>query len=283
MKPLPDLPNLRILPTESLLPHEAVDGTRIAKLTDAIADDGVLRNPPIVTALPGKAGNFLVLDGANRAHALQVLDIPFVVAQVVAPETDDIRVETWNHAVLGSSSEIVIQRATAGSHITAEQSPESLTLDAAELREHSILAGISDADGRKWQLRCEGPSLMTDHIACLEHLVRSYSGAARIERTNEVHAAALVPLYPEVSHVVVFPEFSVDDVVEVAARGRLFPSGLTRFVVSPRALRLNYPLARLADTDDLDDLQARLRAWIDEMLSKRSIRYYAEATFVFDE
>jgi hypothetical protein len=280
VKPLPDLPDLRILPTDKLRPHESVDVSRITNLTSAIAEDGVLRNPPIVTALTGSSGAFLVLDGANRTHALQELNIPFTVAQVVNPASDDIRVQTWNHAVIGSSIEDLIAQATAGSRISAELLERPM--ESAALRDQALLAAISDSAGRQWQLRC-AESTLTEHLRCLDHLVNTYSEAARIERTNAVSAAALMELYPAISYVVVFPAFRVSDVVEVATEGRLFPSGLTRFVVSPRALRVNYPLSLLSDTADLEILRSRLRDWIDEMLSRRSVRYYAESTFVFDE
>jgi hypothetical protein len=249
-------------------------------LTDAIASEGMLRNPPIVIALPTSAGQFLVLDGANRTHALQQLEIPYIVAQVVDPVTDTISVQTWNHAVIDGSSQDLIQQASLGSRISAEESKDPI--DAAKLRDRSQLAGISDPDGRQWQIRCEGSSL-TEHIGCLDHLVELYAGASRIERTNEDRADALSSLYPDLSYVVVFPEFVVADVVEVAAQGRLFPSGLTRFVISPRALRLNYPLQLLSEVAEIHVLQDRLRTWIDEMLENRSVRFYAEATFVFDE
>lgn len=280
MKPLPDLPDLRILPTDRLQPHEEVDVTRIAKLTDAIAKEGLLRNPPIVLELPESSRNFLVLDGANRMHALQELDIPFIVAQVVNSATDDIRVETWNHAVIEASSHDLIQRATEGTHVVAE--PLDRPLNAAELRDQALLAAVSDPSGDQWKLRCTDTNLI-EHVRCLHHLVELYANAVRVERTNAVSAEPLARLYPSLGYLVVFPAFRVSDIAAVAAEGRLVPSGLTRFIISPRALRLNYPLRSLSDTDELQVLEKRLRQRIDQLLRQRSIRYYAESTFVFDE
>jgi hypothetical protein len=81
----------------------------------------------------------------------------------------------------------------------------------------------------------------------------------------------------------VFRGFEVEDVVAAASQGRLLPSGLTRFIVSPRALRLNYPLERLEAQGDPDDKQRELEAWVRARVEQRRIRYYAEATFLFDE
>ena len=62
--------------------------------------------------------------------------------------------------------------------------------------------------------------------------------------------------------------------------GYLQPVGL---VVSPRALHLNYPLAELAADKPLEQKNAELQAFIQERIAKKGVRYYAEATFLFDE
>jgi hypothetical protein len=54
-------------------------------------------------------------------------------------------------------------------------------------------------------------------------------------------------------------------------------------VISPRALRVNYPLERLASDQPLDAKQAELAAWVRERAEARRVRYYAESTFLFDE
>jgi hypothetical protein len=63
----------------------------------------------------------------------------------------------------------------------------------------------------------------------------------------------------------------------------LFPAGLTRFVVSPRALRLNFPLSVLAGDEPIEEKQRTLSEWIRERVGGRHVRYYAESTFLFDE
>jgi hypothetical protein len=83
--------------------------------------------------------------------------------------------------------------------------------------------------------------------------------------------------------LIVFRRFEVEEVVTAVAQDRLLPGGLTRFVVSPRALRVDYPLERLASSADQEQKQAELDAWIRERVAGRRVRYYAEATFLFDE
>jgi hypothetical protein len=83
--------------------------------------------------------------------------------------------------------------------------------------------------------------------------------------------------------LIVYPQFTVSDVVEVASSGQLFPSGLTRFLISPRALRVNFPLAMLADRSPVGEKRKALEEWIRQRVEQRRVRYYAESTFVFDE
>jgi hypothetical protein len=82
---------------------------------------------------------------------------------------------------------------------------------------------------------------------------------------------------------VIFPHFEVENVLELAGAGYLLPAGTTRFTVSPRALHLNYPLEELAADKPLEEKNADLQRWIQERIARKGVRYYAEATFLFDE
>jgi hypothetical protein len=117
----------------------------------------------------------------------------------------------------------------------------------------------------------------------LQRLVASYRGLGRIDRVSTASPQGLREIYPGFSALVVFRQFVVDEVVEAATKGLLFPAGLTRFVVSPRALRLNFPLSLLADDRPIEDKQKALTEWIRDRVGGRHVRYYAESTFLFDE
>jgi hypothetical protein len=67
---------------------------------------------------------------------------------------------------------------------------------------------------------------------------------------------------------------------------RLHRTALTisRHIVHGRAIRVNYPLDALCDPNTpLEQKNANLREWMQKKLANRQIRYYAEATYQFDE
>ena len=94
------LPDLRMLPSEALLPHEDCDPRRVEKLVQRLRQEGRLKNPPIVADIPGTE-RFVVLDGANRSLAFQSMGIPHIVAQVVSYGDPGVVLDTWYHVVSG--------------------------------------------------------------------------------------------------------------------------------------------------------------------------------------
>jgi hypothetical protein len=70
-----------------------------------------------------------------------------------------------------------------------------------------------------------------------------------------------------------------------AAQYKAFlPPGISRHIIHGRALRVNYPLDVLSDANkNLVSKNDDLNAWIQHKLANRQVRYYAEATYQFDE
>jgi hypothetical protein len=280
MKPLPELPDLKIIETDCLQPHEYIDEKRVKPLIQALRKERILRNPPLVLPISGRGGRHVVLDGANRTMAFQKMGLPHVVVQVVHAGGNEVRVETWNHAVLGMPARELLERLGLDPRMVPLKS--SLERAAAEVRSGAAVAYVSLPDGSVWQVDCTCSNTQ-ERLACLTALVSNYLNRARIERVNVIGSEALAGIYGDLAGVVVFPRFDVQDVIDVAASGGLFPSGLTRFIVSPRALRLNYPLEALSRPGPVEEKQQALDAWIREAVARRGVRYYAEATFLFDE
>jgi hypothetical protein len=90
-------------------------------------------------------------------------------------------------------------------------------------------------------------------------------------------------LYPSMAGLVIFPQYDFSEVLELARDGELLPAGLTRHLIHGRALRLNYPLSELKSDEALEAKNARLKAWLNEKLATKEVRFYGETTFLFDE
>lgn len=279
MTVLPDLPNLRIVPVSALRPHEHPDDRRSAPLAEELRVEGVLRNPPVVLPLGARPERYMVLDGANRTTAFQQLGLPHVVVQVVHAGSSSVRVETWNHVVLDLPPAELRSCVTDTPELALV--PSDGDRAAYELSAGGTLAYLAMAEG-VYDIVCETEPIDA-RLDNLERLVGSYLGRGRVERSNARSVVELDRVFPSMTGLFVFRRFEVEEVVTAVTQGRLLPGGLTRFVVSPRALRVNYPLERLASPADQDQKQAELDAWTQERVASRRVRYYAEATFLFDE
>lgn len=280
MKPSPDLPELIIAPTAGLHPHEHPDKQRAEPLVEALKRDGLLKNPPIVMPIGGREREYVVLDGANRATALNLLGVPHALVQVVHPNGDQVSVETWNHILLDERQEDLVADLFGASDLDiAASNPGHAALD---FRLGMALAAVVTRQGKLFEIYGEGPDLRS-RLGTLNQLVDTYQGRVRFERTSSENVEPLLNLFHDLACLVIFPGFSVSEVVRGASQGWHFPAGITRFIVSPRALRVNYPLERLQSDEPLEDKQAELDAWVKDRVHNRRVRYYAESTFLFDE
>jgi hypothetical protein len=280
MDPLPDLPDLRIVETDHLQPHEEVDASRLGPLIESIRADGLLRNPPVVAQLRGETERYIVLDGANRTIALRQMKVPYALVQVVHPQLDSIRLHTWNQVIQSAQPDKALQAVQSIPGISIEEND----LDSAieKLRAGMLLAFLNFIGGETWEISWADTSLQ-ERIQNMADLITTVEGVGPLERTGQTRAADLEPFFPKLAGLLVLHNFVVEEVMIAAASGIRLPSGITRFVISPRALRLNYPLERLASDTSRQIKQDRLDEWVKGQLKDRSIRYYAESTFLFDE
>jgi len=280
MKRLPDLPHLAIVPTDSLQPHEHTDPQRARPLVEALRRDGILKNPPVVLPLGGERIRYVVLDGANRVLALTSLGLPHALVQVAHPNGDSVNVKTWNHVVFCPDPDEILERLEADPELALvesdhDQATEALEAEAAE-------AYVAVRGGAVWKVE-NGLKSLGDRLTALNHIVTTYDGRWHFERTSAVRPEDLDHLYDQQGCLVVFPNFGVQEVVTAAAQGLYFPTGITRFVISPRALRVNFPVAHLESEIPLEQKQADLEEWVKQLMKRRQVRFYAESTFLFDE
>lgn len=275
------LPDLRFVPVSSLVPHERHDEQRMRPLVQKLREQGVLKNPPIVTPLAGELGEprFVVLDGANRAAAAEAAAIADLVVQVVRYEEPQVRLTTWTHA-LGDlpreDFETVCLRIPG-----LECRTETLTHARALLARREALAYVAHADGTVAAFH--GGADLQERNNLLHAIVDAYRDRRRFYRMSTDSLESARDRYPEVTGVVVFPHIEPAEVIELATSGGRMPAGITRHLIRWRALRLNMPLERLTAPKPIEAKNAWLTEWVQERLAARQVRFYEEPTVLFDE
>ena len=274
------MPDLRFVAVESLVPHEQHDPQRCGPLVQRLSEQSVLRNPPIVAALSHDDPRFVILDGANRATAARAARLPHLLVQVVSYEDPGVRLTTWHHALTGLSvRELEGTLATVG----------GLECAASDLRHaHAVLARREAiaiiAHGADRAITLHGGAALDRRNAVLNAVVDAYRTRFRFHRVTSDSLVDAQAEHPEVTALVVFPHFEPAEVLELAISGARLPAGITRHLVSWRALRLNVPLDKLADTDrTLAEKNRWLDEWLREKVRERQVRFYQEPTVLFDE
>ncbi len=290
-----ELPNLQIVPAQSLLPHEKFERQRSQPLVARLRAEGVLKNPPIVAPIRGE-DRYVVLDGTNRAESLKAMACPHIVVQVVDYDDPGLILDTWFHLVTDMSSDDLLHAAKSIDGLRIE--PARLRRARAELAHrhataYLVVPGASvrrgGVRGRLARKRRDAVYLVyaegdvTLRTAVLARLVDVYEARGRIHRVNTDRLDSLLPLYRDVAALVVFPRYQPTEIVELARQGAFLPPGITRHVIPGRALRLNFPIDVLTGHHTLEEKNAWLQDWLRIKLTGKEIRYYQESTYLFDE
>ena len=275
---IPNVPTLKILPLDQMILHEDHDMQRTLPLVSKLRAQGILRNPPIVMPLTDGSGRYMVLDGANRVTSLGEMEFPHIVAQVVAPDNPHVNLQTWNHIVWGMSVKRLMSALQKIKGIELVKVDTEKSLDAPKYTPLQIRF----ADGRFYILK-ESPSDLATHINTLHEIVNTYKTHASLDRTSQTLIDSFKQVYPDLTALVIFPRFKVKTVLKLVEQNIVLPTGITRFAVSPRVLHLNYPLHELSSGKPIEYKDAYLQRWVQERAKNKGLRYYAEATFLFDE
>lgn len=290
------IPDLRVLAAESLVPHEHADWRRVSRLEARLRNDGYLKNPPIVAPIPG-TDKYVVLDGANRAGAIANLGWPHILAQVVDYNSQGVKLLTWHHLITGRSPATFLEEIQAVPGLDVR--PATLEEARRGLAAREILAyiaapmenggqGTEENIARASMVYTVKPLTKSEKwgdTALLNALVNTYKGdpLVNIHRVSSDEIEELLGYYDGVSGLVVFPPYSPDDIMRLAMTGARVPTGITRHIISPRALRVNAPMELLSGSGTLDEKNAWWHEETKRKLAANHIRLYQEATYLFDE
>jgi hypothetical protein len=273
-----DLPDLRILLAEKLVPHEDCDPRRVKRLSRRLKSDMILKNPPIVAAIP-ETNKYAVLDGANRVLAFVNLKIPHIVAQLVSYQDSGVEVDTWYHVVAGmgiSEFEYELTKIT-GLHLH----DSSLEQARMALKIRQAAAYIIGENGVR--IVSNSANTVKHDTRLLNNLVSAYKGKANIYRASNDIWEIQKPYYPDITALVIFPRLTPGDILHAASSGEMIPTGITRHIIPYRALNINIPLDILGADWSLKRKEDWLKEWLMERMAANAIRFYSESTFSFNE
>jgi hypothetical protein len=267
------IPDLRIVPHHHVHAHEEHDSQRALPLIEQVQRAQYITNPPIVA--PMGDGQYVILDGANRCYVFGHLGYEHILVQVIGYDSGNVALENWHHVIGGWSADEFLSHALQLPHV-------SLADSAGGARADSI-AHISMRDGRE-VLLCTPTHNTQARNAILREVVRLYQRNAKLHRTASASPAENWAMYPDGTALVVFPLYQPQDIITAAREQAYLPPGISRHIVHGRALSVNYALEKLKDEAlTLEAKNAALQAWLLRKIENRQVRYYAEATYQFNE
>ncbi len=265
---------LKVVPMDKIFPHESIDQKRVDRLAARLEAEGVLGNPPIVTQVDDK---YMVLDGATRTAAMKKLGFPHAIVQVSSSE-DGLDLHTWYHVVrkIDLARLLAILEAMPDIFLVPVD-PEKA---ADDMFAYGAMCYLHTVDDRAYLVQ---PAAGVNRLDALNHLTETYIEAATVDRTLDRDIHLLRAEYPDLTTLVVFPAYSVAQVMQVTISGRYFPAGITRFVIPGRILRLNADLSVLRSDKPLHEKNRWLNQLLEEKLRQNAIRFYREPVYLLDE
>lgn len=273
-----ELPDLRMLPTQKLVPHEDFDPRRVDRLSQRLQEEGILKNSPVVVPIPD-SDSFVVLDGANRALAFAAMGIPHIVAQLVSYERSGVELDTWYHVVSGMDITVF---ETALTKVTALHL-QSCCLEEARLALENQRAAAYIVSSQGVRMVSNTSDSLKPDTRLLNELVSAYKGKANIYRASNDIWEKQEPYYPDITALVIFPHLTPADIIHAAQSGEKIPTGITRHIIPNRAININIPLEVMEADWSQERKDEWLHEWLMERMNANAIRFYSESTFTFNE
>jgi hypothetical protein len=266
---------LRIVPIETVVPHELYDPLRVERLSIQLRKEGWLKNPPLVAE---RDGTHVVMDGATRTQALRSMGFQHILVQIVDPAK--VRVETWDHLVIGRDADSfyeAIQR-------LPQLSFQRLSGTPIDNRNHRWAGGLYFADGRAFSMELPPDCTPANEVEILNELVEVYTGEREIRRSMKQGLDTLRETYPDITAMVSFPRYTAHDILEFGMQCLCVPPGITRCIIPGRILRANVDLTLLSSTVlTLEQKNMRLTEYLQARLTRQPLRYYEEPIYILED
>jgi hypothetical protein len=281
LAPLESVPNLVLVPADSVRFHERSERARTMRLVERLRAEKKLRNPPIVAKTAG--GDHVLLDGANRTSALRELGFSHLPVQIIDYGDPEVRLKGWHHLLIeGRALDLRAAYAKLPNVVVREIPCDELT---SHLELRRVFAVLVDESATCFGLfPLSGEIRLHAWIAVLHAVVAAYEGRTRLERIKLADYANLPDVFRSVDHqLVLVPTLSKVELLQLVEDGVLIPTGLTRHLIPGRALGLDLDLAFLTELASTNDKMRHFQRIIDDLEMKGRIRFYEESAFIMNE
>jgi len=269
-----ELPELHMVAVDELVFHEDPDMERVERLVERFSADGMLKNPPVV-ARTDEGDKRIVLDGANRLMALKKLGIPHVLVQIMDLYDEGLVLDCWHHAVEYLARDELLAHAASIPGVMMEQEDEYTTITPGYL----CRMKFPDGDG----ILLKSSTELFKQVEQLHRFTQIYHRFDYLDRVSYTNLEHLRRNYRHFSALVSFRHFTREDLITLTEESRRVPSGITRVLLPKRALRFNLQLEILRSDLSLEEKDDWLQKTITQKVAEKSIRFYREPTFFFDE
>lgn len=261
---------LKIVSTANLILHETNDPKRSLAIQKSIKRRGLFTNPILVTKLP-RSSKYIVLDGANRTIALRELDIPYALVQEYDYKSHNIGLQTWLHNIEEKSFAYWQNIFEKLIHLSEVKNVKTISIGDPK-------ACIYIVHGKKIYSGLLGKTL-EQRLEILNNFVDSYRGKYVYSRVEDYKNGTSI----KNGVLLIFPQFTPKDILQVVKKGLYIPSGISRHVVKRRALHINVPLEILQKKGDIKAKQKWLESHVDTIIAERGFRCYDGSVCLFDE
>jgi hypothetical protein len=229
----------------------------------------VFTNPPLVAEYANN--KYVLMDGSNRHISFQTLGYQHILVQIADYDTDWVELGVWQHVVADWDAPRFLRMLEDINHIDVRDGWDSKAVAQVLLRDGPVYSISAVVDS------------LAERNATLRQVVESYHTHATLYRTPLTDPGLIWSLFPSGLALVMFPNYQPQDIIDAAVQKTYLPPGVSRHIIHGRALNLNYPMDDLRSALPLETKNAQLEAWLQKQYARRRVRYYAEATYQFDE
>jgi L-serine kinase (ATP) / ParB family transcriptional regulator, heme-responsive regulator len=248
------LNKLKLVHADNVILHEHYEPIRLEQTMIDIEREGHVKNA--VSVIPLKEGKYMVIDGTHRTLALKKLECTTIPVQLVSPQ--EFKLDVWKHIV--SSDDWL-------STLSKNKIVDINSVEAYDF--FSVNITINNKEEFKVLLNKKSEGF-NEFLNSSHMLVSAYSNNHYVKRVRKEEKVCTNRGDVSIS----FPSISLNQIQVAVEKGKLFPPGITRFIINNRLLNLKIPLHLLKNIEPDQNI------WGDLMQKwENKLRYYQESVY----